>query len=258
MISPVLLLPPLLALADEAGRSILAARAQGVGTVAKPDGSPVTEADRIAERLIVEGLGALTPGIPVIAEESRAERETADPAGEMFWLVDPLDGTREMLAGRDEFTVNIALIIDRRPVLGVVTAPALDRAWWGSAGQGSCRRTAQNTQSIRARPAPPGGIVACASRSHRDPTTDAWLAERGITRIEAIGSSLKFCLIAQGEADVYPRFGRTMEWDTAAGHAILAAAGGRVETLDGASLTYGKAGFVNPPFVAFGAAGAPC
>lgn len=258
MISPVLLLPPLLALADEAGRSILAARALGLGAATKPDGSPVTEADRIAERLIIDGLTTLTPGIPVVAEESRSDSAPADSIGALFWLVDPLDGTRELLAGRDEFTVNIALIIDRRPVLGVVTAPALDRAWWGCAGQGSCRRTAQTTQTIRARRAPPGGIVACASRSHRDPTTEAWLTERGITRINAIGSSLKFCLIAQGEADVYPRFGRTMEWDTAAGHAILAAAGGRVETLDGASLTYGKAGFVNPPFVAFGAAGATC
>lgn len=258
MISPVLLLPPVLALADEAGRSILAARAQGLGSIAKPDGSPVTEADRGAERLILAGLDALTPSIPVIAEESRALGMAPDSVGEMFWLVDPLDGTREMLAGRDEFTVNIALIIARRPVLGVVTAPALDRAWWGSAGQGSCRRDGASTVSIRARRAPLGETVACASRSHRDPTTDAWLAEHGITRINAIGSSLKFCLIAQGDADVYPRFGRTMEWDTAAGHAILAAAGGRVETLDGTSLTYGKPGFVNPAFIAFGATARPC
>jgi 3'(2'), 5'-bisphosphate nucleotidase len=252
------LLPPVLALADEAGRSILATRAHGLGATAKPDGSPVTEADRNAERLIVARLRALTPRIPVIAEEGRAEGTAPEPVGEMFWLVDPLDGTREMLAGRDEFTVNIALIIARRPVLGVVTAPALDRAWWGSSGQGACRRAAGSTVSTRARQAPSGETVACASRSHRDASTDAWLAERGITRINAIGSSLKFCLIAQGEADVYPRFGRTMEWDTAAGHAILAAAGGRVETLDGKSLTYGKPGFVNPAFIAFGAAGRPC
>ena len=233
----------------QAGEAIRAVARRGARMRRKADSTPVTDADEAANRLIVERLAALTPDIPIVAEESvRPERP-----GPRFWLVDPLDGTREFIAGRDEYTVNIALVVSGRPVLGVVGAPATGLCFSGVEGRGAWREDATGARrAVAARAAPHDGAAALASRSHRDSETDAWLATAGVARTMRIGSSLKFCLIAEGAADVYPRFGRTMEWDTAAGHAILAAAGGSVRTVGGGSLTYGKPGFENPHFIARG------
>ena len=237
----------------EAGRAIRAIAQRGARVRRKADSTPVTDADEAADRLIVERLSTLAPDIPVIAEESHETRAGQGFEAPRFWLVDPLDGTREFIAGRDEYTVNVALIAAGRPVLGVVGAPARGVCFGGVEGVGAWREDAAGARrAIAARAAPDEGPVALASRSHRDRETDAWLAGAGVARTTRIGSSLKFCLVAEGAADVYPRFGRTMEWDTAAGHAVLAAAGGRVLTAGGAALSYGKPGFENPHFIARG------
>ncbi len=242
-------------LAREAGRSIMAFYRGGTEIRMKDDSSPVTEADQVADRLIVDGLRAAAPQISVISEEGTGARAVPPQAGERFWLVDPLDGTREFISGTGEFTVNIALIDAGRPVLGVLHLPVQDETYvadgWGRPVLITGER---EPQPIRARPVPSTGPVVIASRSHRDAETDAFIAGLRPSRIGSAGSALKFGLLARGEADLYPRFGRTMEWDTAAGQAILAAAGGDVRDLEGAELRYGKAGFVNPPFVARGAA----
>ena len=218
----------------------------------KADSSPVTDADEVAERLIIEALAKLTPEIPVIAEESVAAGRVPEISGDRFWLVDPLDGTKEFINRNGEFTVNIALIVDRAPALGVVHCPVRDLTYYAS-GPGEVFRQADGgaPKPIRARP-PSGGLIVMVSRSHRDARTDAYLATLDIGSVSQAGSSLKFCDVAAGEADIYPRFGRTCEWDTAAGHAILAAAGGSVRTLDGADLAYAKPRFENPDFVARG------
>ena len=242
-------------LALEAGRTIMTLYREGAAVETKADRSPVTEADRAADRLIVMGLQAADPGIPVISEESTSTGPP--PPDGRFWLVDPLDGTREFIARTGEFTVNIALIEDGRPVLGVLHAPVQGETFIAD-GLGQAVRIVGNgaPRPISARRAPAEGPAVIASRSHRDAETDAFIAGLGPARIESAGSALKFGLLARGEADVYPRFGRTMEWDTAAGHAILKAAGGHVRDLNGRELRYGKAGFVNPPFVACGVDGA--
>src|SRR5690606_8097654 len=170
-----------------------------------------------------------------------------------FWLVDPLDGTREFIGRNGEFTVNIALVEAGRAVLGVVLAPAIDRLFAGAAGLGAFVDEAGARRPIACRPPPAQGLTVVASRSHGDPAAlDAFLPGRKVAEIRSAGSSLKLCLVAAGEADLYPRLGRTMEWDIAAGHAILAAAGGRIEDLHGRPLGYGKPGFENPHFVAMG------
>jgi 3'(2'), 5'-bisphosphate nucleotidase len=242
-------------LALAAGRRIAEILRAGVSAEAKADASPVTAADEAAEALILDGLAQLTPSWPVVAEEAVAAGRVPEVGTGPFWLVDPLDGTKEFLSQNGEFTVNIALIRDRVPVLGVVLAPALDRIWWGALGDGARLRGApgEAARPIRARPRPSDGGVAAVSRSHLDPDSLAYLEREGVRERLSAGSSLKFCLIAEGRADVYPRFGRTMEWDTAAGHAVLAAAGGRVITSDGADLRYGKPEFENPSFIALGA-----
>ena len=257
------LLPGLLALAGRAGDAILAHYGAGGGAAGaiearvKADASPVTAADEAAEAIILEGLARLTPDLPVVAEEAVAAGRIPNVAGSdgPFWLVDPLDGTKEFLSRNGEFTVNVALVRDRRPVLGVVLAPAAGLAWWGARGEGSWRRDGSGApRPIRARERPRGGGVAAVSRSHLDPESLAYLERVGVRERITAGSSLKFGLIAEGRADADPRFGRTMEWDTAAGHAVLAAAGGRVvAAADGADLLYAKPGFENPPFVALGA-----
>ena len=241
-------------LALEAGRTIMTFYREGTPVETKADCSPVTGADRAADRLIVAGLHAADPQIPVISEESPASDVLAAPPGGRFWLVDPLDGTREFIARTGEFTVNIALIEGGRPVLGVLHAPVQGETYLAD-GLGQAVRIVGNgvPQPISARAVPAEGPAVIASRSHRDAETDAYIAALGPARIESAGSALKFGLLARGEADVYPRFGRTMEWDTAAGQAILAAAGGHVRDLNGRELSYGKVGFVNPPFVASGA-----
>ena len=237
----------------EAGTLIRAIARRGARVRRKADSTPVTDADEAANRMIVERLSTLAPDIPVVAEESPETCAGPDFAWPRFWLVDPLDGTREFIAGRDEYTVNVALVASGRPVLGVVGAPARGVCFGGVEGVGAWREDAAGARrAIAARTAPDEGSIALASRSHRDLATDAWLAGAGVARTTRIGSSLKFCLVAEGAADVYPRFGRTMEWDTAAGHAVLAAAGGRVLTGDGAALAYGKPGFENPHFIARG------
>jgi 3'(2'), 5'-bisphosphate nucleotidase len=248
------LLPEIVALADRAGAVILEHYQGDVVVRAKADASPVTAADEAAEAVILARLAELTPAIPTVAEETVASGHVPEIDDGPFWLVDPLDGTKEFLNRNGEFTVNIALIQAREPVLGVVLAPARGHAWWGARGQGASARDAEgSTRTIGVRKAPAGGLVAIASRSHRDPETQAFLDRAGVAECISAGSSLKFCLIAEGKADLYPRFGRTMEWDTAAGHAVLSAAGGRVTTRDGAPFLYRKRGFENPPFIARGA-----
>lgn len=238
-------------LALEAGRTIMTFYRDGTPVETKADSTPVTEADRAADGLIVTGLQAATPDISVISEESTSTDPA--PAGGRFWLVDPLDGTREFIARTGEFTVNIALIEDGRPVLGVLHAPVQDETYVAD-GQGEAVRIVGNgrPKAIRARPVPVRGPAVVASRLHRNAETDAYIASLGPAQTVSAGSALKFGLLARGEADIYPRFGRTMEWDTAAGHAILSAAGGHVRDLNGRELSYGKVGFVNPPFVACG------
>ncbi|HWL67222.1 MAG TPA: 3'(2'),5'-bisphosphate nucleotidase CysQ [Geminicoccus sp.] len=252
MFPPILILPQVVAIADRAGAAILRHYEQGTAATAKADGSPVTAADQDAEALIVAALRELTPSIPVVAEEAVAAGDVPEVGNGSFWLVDPLDGTREFIARNGEFTVNIALIEARRPILGVVLAPAIRTAWWGAIGHGATLRDPDGTRAIQARPVP-AAPVAVASRSHRDARTDAWLAEQNVADIVSAGSSLKFCRVAEAKADLYPRFGRTMEWDTAAGQAVLEAAGGRVLRLDGSPLAYAKPGFENPEFIARGA-----
>ncbi|MDA7948714.1 MAG: 3'(2'),5'-bisphosphate nucleotidase CysQ [Hyphomicrobiaceae bacterium] len=229
----------------------------------KDDASPVTVADRAADAVLVDALRRIAPDIPVISEESSPSQKIAVD-GE-FFLVDPLDGTKEFIHGRDEFTVNVALIDHRVPRFGIVYAPALGQAFVTRAPDEAVKLELDaraplpdinelEFSPIATRAADPGNLVAAVSRSHMDDDTAAFLAEHGINDTHVSGSSLKFCCIAEGLADVYPRFGRTMEWDTAAGHAVLAAAGGTVLDEAGAPFTYGKHGqaYANPGFVAWG------
>lgn len=249
------LIEPVVAIALAAGEAILGyyGPAADASLRRKADASPVTIADEAAERLILDRLVLLTPDIPTVSEEAHHAGLAPRDVGRRFWLVDPLDGTKEFLKRNDEFTVNIALIEDRRPVLGVVYAPALERLYVG-AGPGTAEeRRGGARRPIAARLPPAEGLTVVASRSHLDEQMlGRFLAGHKVSQTRNAGSSLKFCLIAAGEADLYPRLGRTMEWDTAAGHAVLAAAGGRVTVLDGADLAYGKPGFENPHFVARG------
>lgn len=241
-------------LAEAAGREILAVRAGGFTVERKEDRSPVTIADTRSERLIVEGLRAATPDIPVIAEEEVAAGRLTEAAGR-FWLVDPLDGTREFAAGRDEFAVCVGLVEDGRPVLGAVGAPAEGAVYGGIVGQGAWRQDAAGRRTIAARTPPEEGITVYASRHYADdPLLATYLARFKVAKLTNIGSALKFCRLAEGTADFYPRLGRTMEWDTAAPQALLEAAGGRVVTMDAAEapLRYGKPGFENPHFLCFG------
>lgn len=243
------LVTKLLPVAETAGHAIMEVHRTGrVTSDSKDDGSPVTEADRRSEAIILAGLREYASDIQIISEENGQSHGLTPER--LFFLVDPLDGTREFLRDDDRgaFTVNIALIEEDRPIMGIVYAPALDQLYWGIVGQ----KAQLNGADIRVRQPDPANRTALASRSHRDPQTDQWLHDNGITETVSIGSSLKFCLVAQGEADVYPRFGPTMEWDTAAGHAVLAAAGGRVNQQDGTPLIYGKPGFRNSVFIAHG------
>ncbi|MEJ0084146.1 MAG: 3'(2'),5'-bisphosphate nucleotidase CysQ [Pseudomonadota bacterium] len=245
--------------AQRAGAAIMAVYATDFAVRDKADASPVTVADEAAEKILLADLAAIAPGVPVVAEEAVAAGHVPVVA-DRFFLVDPLDGTREFVSHRDEFTVNVALIEAGEPVLGVVFAPARRELYWGDvkAGRaGSIDADPDGTMpslgaSIAARVAPAHGLTAVASRSHRTPETDAFLTNYSIAEFRSIGSSLKFCLVAAGQADIYPRIGTTMEWDTAAGHAVLLAAGGRVTGLDGEPFRYGKPGFRNGNFVAWG------
>ncbi len=255
-------------LALEAGRVIMEIFHGQVAVEHKPDSSPVTEADRASERLILAGLRTAFPGIPCVAEEEASAGIEAPELGRAFFLVDPLDGTREFVNGNADFTVNIALIRDGAPEIGVVYAPCSGRFFSGRPGlaeaialSGDGTIAGRHRISVREGQVP---LTIVASRSHRTPETDAYIRQVEAAEIVSVGSSLKFCLVAAGEADVYPRFGRTMEWDTAAGDAVLRAAGGETVTRGGEPLTYGKRNqpddvdFANPSFVAMGrVSGAP-
>jgi 3'(2'), 5'-bisphosphate nucleotidase len=239
-------------LAEQAGAAILAVRARGFAVERKADLSPVTEADRAAEAIIVAGLRGATPDLPVIAEEEVAAGRITAPAP-AFWLVDPLDGTREFAGGKDEFVVNIGLVRDGRMALGVVFIPALNEMFTGIVGAGAWKYCRSGEAAIHTRAVPEAGLTVVASRLHGDTAQiDALLAGRRVARTLNYGSALKFCRLAEGVADLYPRFGRTMEWDTAAPQAVLEAAGGRVVTTDGAPLRYGKPGWENPHFICWG------
>lgn len=247
-----------------AGRVIMEVYNGEIAVNVKDDQSPVTAADERAEALILKELKAAFPGIPVVAEEEAAAGRVPALCGGTFILVDPLDGTKEFINRRPDFTVNIALIENGVPVAGVVYAPARGVAYVGAGARAEKLTVSEDGAVTARRPIgcrPPGErLVAVASRSHNSPQTLAFLKENGITDYASVGSSLKFCLVAEGEADVYPRFGRTMEWDTAAGDAVLRAAGGTTLRPDGSHLLYGKTGqaddadFANPHFICWGRA----
>jgi 3'(2'), 5'-bisphosphate nucleotidase len=246
-------LDAVIAAARTAGQVIMDIYATDFQVRGKDDASPVTEADEKAEAVILAALAQIAPEIPAISEEA-ASHGHIPAGGTCFWLVDPLDGTKEFISRNGEFTVNIALVEDGRPVLGVVLAPALDRLFAGEVGTGAFVEEAGVRRAIQCRGVPVEGLTVVSSRSHGDAAAlDAFLAGRRVAASVNAGSSLKLCLIAAGEADLYPRLGRTMEWDIAAGHAVLSAAGGEVQTLQGAPLGYGKPGLDNPHFVAMGA-----
>jgi len=242
-----------------AGPEAMASYGEAPRARAKSDGSPVTEADERAEAAIRDRLAAWAAPIPIVAEEATAAGAPI-AIGERFLLVDPLDGTREFLARNGEFTINVALIERGRPIAGAVYAPALARLWFAGERAFACEAAVGADLPIPdawrrlATRAAPAGLVALASRSHGDAETEAFLAGLPISERRSAGSSLKFCLIAEGAADVYPRFGPTMEWDTAAGDAVLRAAGGATLTIDGGPLDYGKLarGLRNGAFVAWG------
>lgn len=244
----------LVSIAREAGAILMKHYAGDIAQRKKADNSPVTAADEEAEALILRRLGEVAAAIPVVAEESAAAGRIPDIGNSPFFLVDPLDGTKEFLNRNGEFTVNIGLIEKGIPVAGVVFAPAIGRMFWGS-GNEAFEENDSGQRQIRTRVSPEAGLTAIASRSHRDPATDEFLSRHKVSSIVSAGSSLKFCVLAAGEADIYPRMAPTMEWDTAAGHAVLRAAGGRVTLEDTVTaLTYGNVGraFRNPNFIAWG------
>lgn len=243
------LLDDLAEAAREAGQAILDIVRRGFETESKRDSSPVTEADRAAELIILAALARAAPGVPVIAEEEVAAGRIPDH-GDTYFLVDPLDGTKEFVKGGDDYTVNIGLIEQGAPTLGVVFAPATGRLHGGGAGLGAWVDEGRGRVSTKAR-SRGERITAVASKSHLNQATIDYLQEAvGVCDYVAVGSSLKFCILAEGKADIYPRASPTSEWDTAAGHAILLAAGGLVDGPDGAPLAYGKHAFLNRAFVA--------
>lgn len=238
-------------LSEEAGTAILAVRAQGYRLTEKSDHSPVTDADIVSQQVILAGLKSATPDIPAFAEETPIFVTGSAPR--IFWLVDPLDGTREFAAGLDEFVVNIGLVRDCKVVLGAVSVPAQRDMFIGLVGHGAWKRSNGKETPIHVRNSPRQGAVALVSRHDaEDPRLPSMLKNHRIADTIKMGSGLKFCRIAEGKADLYARPGRTMEWDTAAPHAILEAAGGAVQTVEGHPLVYGKPGWENPPFVCAG------
>ena len=244
-------------LASGAGLVVMDVYATDFAVRRKADASPVSEADEAAEALLVPGVEKLLPGVPILAEE-QVSREGLVDVGSEFVLIDPLDGTKEFVSRNGEFTVNVALVRDGVPVAGCVYAPAREQMYIGGTTAASGRVQAGHDvaelQPMRTRAYPPEGLTAVTSRSHLDADTQAFVERVGAVSTRDAGSSLKFCLVAAGEADVYPRFGPTMEWDTAAGHAVLSAAGGVVVNPDGTPFRYAKAdlGFRNGAFVAWG------
>ena len=261
------LLDELTTVVSAAGAAILATRSGSLDTRTKPDLSPVTVCDHAAETVILEALARLLPGMCIVSEEA-ASRALPQRIPDSFVLVDPLDGTRELIAGRDEFTVNLAIVASGRPRLGIVAAPAQALLWRGIEGRGAERlrlspgapaSAAQARNPIRTRPLPPSGLVGAVSRSHLDSDTQAYLARLPISERRACGSAVKFCQLAEGSADVYARLSPTCEWDVAAGHAVLAAAGGVVNMPEGPPVSYGRMAenFRVPAFIAWGDPSAP-
>jgi len=245
---------------SRAAAAILAVERSRLAVRAKDDRSPVTAADEASQAVLIEELARLLPDLPIISEEAAAS--WPERLGETFLLVDPLDGTREFIAGRDEYAINVALVSERTPLLGVIAAPARGEVWRGVVGRGAealrlapgeAAAQMRARRPIRTRPRPPAPI-AMVSRSHLDPRSEAFLARLGATERIACGSALKFCRVAEGSADVYPRLAPTSEWDVAAGHALVAAAGGAVVSPPGVPLAYGGAAqrFRVPGFVCWG------
>jgi 3'(2'), 5'-bisphosphate nucleotidase len=239
--------------AQEAGRATLAFHGGAVPFERKADDSPLTAADRAAHAHIVGALRRLTPHLPILSEESSEQEAAGRRAWSTFWLVDPLDGTKEFIKGSGEFTVNIALISGTAPVLGVVHVPVTGVTYWGRQAGGAFKAVpGQAPVALRTRPAVPGQLTVVASKDHAGPQVEALLRRLGTVRTANLGSSLKFCLIAEGQADFYPRFLPTSEWDTAAAQCVLEAAGGQVTDLKGQRLIYNKEQILNPSFLAFG------
>jgi 3'(2'), 5'-bisphosphate nucleotidase len=251
------LMEPLTDLVIRAGAAILAVNRAAMRIEGKLDGSPVTEADLAADQIIAEGLARLAPQVPAVSEERVGLAKP--PYDGSFFLIDPLDGTKEFLAGRDEYTVNVALVTNGVPVLGIIGAPALGLIWRGIVGRGAERLTLgekSEPEPIHTRRLPARGKpwIAAVSRSHGDRRTEAFIAERPGAIRKTLGSSVKFGRVAEGQADIYPRLAPTCEWDIAAGHAILTAAGGKITDANGAALRFGKGGngFIVPEFIAWG------
>jgi 3'(2'), 5'-bisphosphate nucleotidase len=242
----------LLPIVEHAGTAIMRVYGSAFAVQHKDDHSPLTQADLESQRIIIEGLQQITPDIPIVAEESAAVPWSVRGAWRELWMVDPLDGTREFVKRNGEFTVNVALVVDHEPLLGVVAAPAQGLAFWGAAGLGAYRLT-QGAKSERVHTSPPRHPArVLGSRSHASPEILAYLQRLGPHVLCPMGSSLKFCRIAEGNADLYPRFGATSEWDTAAGQAVLEAAGGHVTRMDGHRLRYNcRESLINGDFVAF-------
>jgi len=241
-------------LAHKAGEAILDVYSSAdFGTTYKEEGSPLTLADRAANEIIVAGLRAITPDIPVLSEESKAAPYEERKAWDRLWIVDPLDGTKEFIKRNGEFTVNIALVEDGSPILGVVYAPVLKATYYGAKGLGAFRHKDGILNRIFVSNYMTGGpLRVVASRSHRGEELDRFLDRVGDHEVLSMGSSLKFCLVAEGTAHIYPRLGPTMEWDTAAAQSVVEAAGGQVTTLDGVALKYNREDLLNPYFIVTG------
>jgi 3'(2'), 5'-bisphosphate nucleotidase len=254
------LMEPLTALVVKAGEAILSVNRAAMRVDGKQDGSPVTEADLAADRIIADGLAQLAGDIPTLSEERT--QLASPPFHGSFFLIDPLDGTKEFVAGRDEFTVNLALVTQGVPLLGIVSAPALGLLWRGIVGRGAERVTFDGAtigaaEPVRTRKLPTPGEpwIAAVSRSHSDPTSEAFIDSRPNAVRKTCGSAVKFGRIADGSADIYPRFGPTCEWDVGAGCAVVTAAGGKVTDGKGGDLVFGQrqdTGFIIPAFVAWG------
>jgi len=253
------LMEPLTDLVIKAGAAIVAVNRAAMGIEGKVDGSPVTEADLASDRIIAEGLARLVPECPALSEE-RVHLAKAPPYDGSFFLIDPLDGTKEFIAGRREFTVNLALVSNGTPLLGIIGAPALGLIWRGLVGRGAERVTTdgptRTTEPIHTRPIPQPGApwIVAVSRSHGDARTEAFIDGRPGAVRQMLGSAVKFGRVAEGGADIYPRLAPTSEWDVAAGHAVVTAAGGRITDGRGAELRFGRGveGFIVPEFIAWG------
>jgi len=249
------LIEPVVALAIDAGQAILKVYATDFDVQRKADESPLTKADLASHRCIVEGLEELTPDIPIISEEEGLPPFEARGQWQQYWLIDPLDGTREFVNRNGEFTVNIALIDSNRPIFGVVHVPVQDRTYVGCEGHGAELREGESSKAIRVAEASEHPVRIVGSRSHRGSSLDAFLDKVGESNMLPMGSSLKFCVVAEGRADIYPRLGPTSEWDTAAAQAVVEQAGGKVLELNGKPLSYNaKSDILNPWFVVIGPA----